>query len=380
MKTIYLDHAATTPVRDEVREAMTPYLSDSFGNPSSLHHVGIPIRKLINDARQTILNGLNAPGGRVIFTSGGTEASNIAIKGYAFAHPKKKRIITSKVEHHATLHACAFMASIGYEVIELDVDQQGFIDPADLEAHLNDDTLLVSIIWGNNEVGTIQDIAAIGKRCKKKSVPLHVDAVQVFGHKRIDLAQLDIDMLTLSAHKFYGPKGSGCLFLRDGIEIEPLIHGGRQEMNLRAGTENVAGILGMARAFELMLADWESYSDRLVEKAARLKELVFKLVGDVRLNGPLVAKDRLSGNLNLAFRGVSGMELAYELDQRGIAVSTGSACNARSIEPSHVLKAMGIEKDYLSGAIRLSLGRTTTDEDIDFVAKAIAEAVDELRE
>jgi cysteine desulfurase len=380
MKTIYLDHAATTPVKDEVRKWMIPFLSESFGNPSSLHHVGIPIRKLINDARKTILDGLNASGDRIIFTSGGTEASNLAIKGYAFAHPYKKEIITTKIEHHATLHACAFMESIGYTVSELDVDQQGFIDLDDLESRLNANTLLVSIIWGNNEVGTIQDIKSIGKICKKKGVALHVDAVQVFGHETIDLCQLDIDMLTLSAHKFYGPKGSGCLFLRKGIAIEPLIHGGMQEMNLRAGTENVAGILGMAKAFELMLLDQETYSHKLARQTKILKELIFERVADVRLNGPDLSDRRLSGNLSLSFKDVAGMELAYELDKKAIAVSTGSACNARSIEPSHVLKAMHIEKDYLSGTIRLSLGADTTDDDLLYVADAIKDAVTELRE
>lgn len=379
MKTIYLDHAATTPVKDEVRNRMMPYLSESFGNPSSLHHVGIPIRKLINDARNTVLRGLNASGDQLVFTSGGTESSNLAIKGYAFAHPEKKEIITTKIEHHATLHACSFMKSIGYTVIEMDVDRAGFIDLDDLESRLNSNTLLVSIIWGNNEIGTVQDIESIGKICRKKGVALHVDAVQVFGHEKIDLGHLSIDMLTLSAHKFYGPKGSGCLFLKKGIAIEPLIHGGMQEMNRRAGTENVAGILGMAEAFERMLVNRESYSNKLSRQTKTLKDLVFEQVNDVRLNGPDLLERRLSGNLNLSFKGISGMELAYELDKRGIAVSTGSACNARSVEPSHVLKAIGVENDYVDGTIRLSLGESTRDEDLQYVANAIEEAVSDLR-
>ncbi len=379
MKTIYLDHAATTPIKDEVRDRMMPYLSESFGNPSSLHHVGIPIRKLINDARNTILRGLNASDDQLVFTSGGTESSNLAIKGYAFAHPDKKEIITTKIEHHATLHACSFMESIGYTVIEMDVDRAGFIDLDDLESRLNSNTLLVSIIWGNNEIGTIQDIESIGKICRKKGVALHVDAVQVFGHETIDLGHLSIDMLTLSAHKFYGPKGSGCLFFRKGIAIEPLIHGGMQEMSRRAGTENVAGILGMAEAFERMLVNRESYSTKLSRQTKTLKDLVFEQVDDVRLNGPDLLERRLSGNLNLSFKGISGMELAYELDKRGIAVSTGSACNARSVEPSHVLKAIGVDEDYVHGAIRLSLGENTRDEDLQYVANAIEEAVSDLR-
>ncbi len=379
MKGIYLDYAATTPVDLDVMVAMQPYLNQRFANPSSMHEQGISNRKVINEARKTLAKCINAKPDEIFFTSCGTEATNWAIKGYAHAHPTKKEIITSTIEHHATLHTCEFLAKSGYKIHYISVDKYGFINLKKLEKTINENTLMVSIIWANNEIGTIQDLKSISKICQKYQVALHVDAVQAFGQLTIDLEFHQVDLLTLSAHKFYGPKGIGVLYIKKGTKLTPLIHGGGQENNQRAGTENLSGIVGLAKAATLATQRQPDYYQSLLLLATKFYNR-FTTDFDCILNGPEVGPRRLPSNISLSFKDINGWELSYWLDQNEIFVSTGSACNSSSIGPSHVLKAIKVPDEYINGAIRISLGNESVASDIPRIIARFKDGLDSIFE
>jgi len=369
----YLDNAATTRVSKEVFDAMKPYFSTYYGNPSSLHESGIKTRKAINQARKTIASLLHADPSELVFTSGGTEATNMCLKGLAFSNHTKGEIITTKIEHHATLHTAKFLETLGYSVFYLSVDEEGFIDLEELRSLLTNNTLVVSIILANNEIGTIQQLQEIKKLCEQASTYLHVDAVQAITHIPIDIHALDVDFMSISAHKFHGPKGIGALYIKKGIELSPLIHGGSQEKNRRAGTENVPYIVGFAKALELGQKDLAEYRKRLDDYSNYLLNRLNEQGIHYRLNGPSIGKDRLPGNINLTFPDCDCHDLQYHLHRAGIYVSTSSACDSSNIEISHVIKAIypNVE-DHKDGAIRVSLGTDTKYEDIDaFVSEVI---------
>ena len=372
MKTIYLDHAATTPLSTIAYKKMKPFLRGFYGNPSSIHEMGATAKKAINEARKKIANLINCKPSEIIFTSGGTEATNLAILGYASQHPDKKEIITTKIEHHATLHTCDYLEKKGYIIHKLNVDHEGFISMKDLSDYLNEHTLMVSIIWGNNEIGTIQDIEKISAVCKKNNVLLHVDAVQILGNQKIDLSALNIDMLTASAHKFYGPKGIGFLYKKESIPIDGIMHGGMQEKSIRPGTENVAGIIGCAEALEQSYNNIDAYSKHLSELSKSLFEALQLKIPTIKLNGPVIGSTyRLPGILSLSFENIKSFDLAFALDQEHIYVSTGSACNATDIKPSHVLCAIKQKDIEKTGTIRVSFGIQNTIKDTDDIAKKI---------
>lgn len=370
---IFLDHAATTPVRDEVVQAMLPYLQEEYGNPSSLYEIGIRNRRMINLARQEIQTLLGLPSASLYFTSGGTEANNWALKGLAFKHPHKKEIITTRIEHHSILNTCLFLERLGFTIRYVEVDQEGFVHPEALEGLITDQTLMVSLHYANNEIGTIQDIPGIARVCQERKVYFHVDATQAVGH--VSLHVQGIDLLSFSAHKFYGPKGIGALYVREGIPIEPLIHGGGQEKGLRAGTENVAAIAGLVTALRLAIRELDEEA-RLATLSQRLYEGLKQALGDgVRLNGPSFGPKRLANNVNVSFKGIDGNELAYYLGKEGIYVSTGSACDSDRIEPSHVLQAIRVPDKYIHGTLRMTLGRETTEAMVDQAIHAIVRLV-----
>ncbi|HEY8364386.1 MAG TPA: cysteine desulfurase family protein [Haloplasmataceae bacterium] len=375
MKTIYLDYASTTNIREEVFEAMLPYLKSEYGNPSSLYDLGISNKKVLNNCRKQIASIINAKKEEIYFCSGGSEANNWAIKGVAFASNVKKEIITSKIEHHSVLNACHFLEKMGYKVHYLDVDNEGFINIDSLKKAINENTLLVSVMMANNEIGTIQNIKEIGAICRSNKVLFHTDAIQAISNIPIDVNELNIDLMSVSAHKFYGPKGIGFLYIREKSEIENLIHGGNQEKNKRAGTENVAYIVGMTMALELSVKDRDNDIKKEREFSQILLSKLQRIIPNMRLNGPEIGERRLPGNLNLSFKGLDGSLLSYELSKAGICVSTGSACNSSSIEPSHVLQAIKVPKEYINGTIRITLGKYTTLEDINTVVNIIKEKI-----
>lgn len=367
MKIYDLDHAATTKLDTSVYEKMKPYLEASYGNPSSMHPIGIKAKKAINDAKKGIANFLKCDYKELVFTGSGTEAINLAIKGLAFKHPEKKEIITTKIEHKATLNACKFLESLGYKVTYLEVDEHGFIDVNDLKSVLSKETLLVSIIWGNNEIGVIQKLDEISQIVKQTEAFLHVDAVQMLGHFPIELNSLNVDLMSFSAHKIFGPKGIGLLYKKHTVTIEPLVHGGGQEFNLRAGTENVSGIIGFYEAVKNVYENYHFKQTELELKTKHLKVMIENVV-KCHLNGPEIGQDRLPGLLSLGFPNVLGHELQFALSKEDIMVSTGSACNQSSIELSHVIKAITTKTD---GVIRLSIGYDLTFEDIEHIAETI---------
>jgi cysteine desulfurase len=376
---LYFDHASTTPLHKEVLDAMFPYLKEQYANPSSMYDTGIQHKKVLNQSRKKVAELLNCSHKEIHFTSGGSEANNWAIKGLAYRHPDKKEIITTSIEHHSVLRVCEFMERLGYTIHYLEVDAAGFVNLDQLKKLISDKTLLVSIIFANNEIGTIQDIGLIAKICKKAGVFLHTDATQAICHLPIDLKQLDVDLLSFSAHKFYGPKGIGCLYIREGIEVENLIHGGQQENHRRAGTENLASIIGLTKALEIGMKKLKQYDD--LRKISQLAyEQVKKNLPAVLLNGPEIGEKRLASNLHFSFHGVDGMELLYELNKKGVYVSTGSACDSETIEPSHVLKAIGVSEEYIEGSIRISFGLENTVEEINEGMKILIETVKELME
>ncbi|MEL7662584.1 MAG: cysteine desulfurase NifS [Methanosarcina mazei] len=376
---VYMDHAATTFIKPEVVETMLPFLKDHFGNPSSLYSIGREGKEAVETAREKLAKALGASPEEIYFTSGGTESDNWAVKGTAFARRKKgKHIITIPIEHHAVLYPCKYLETKGFDVTYLPVDEYGLVDPAELEAAIREDTILISVMYANNEIGTIEPISEIGKVAGEHGVPFHTDAVQAIGNFSLDLKgkDRDVNMLSLSAHKFYGPKGIGALYIREGTEIDSYIHGGAQEKRKRAGTENVAGIAGMGKAIELATANIEKHAEKIRKMRDRLRKGIME-IPHCRLNGH--PEKRLPGNLNFSFEYIEGESLLLMLDQMGICSSTGSACSSGSLDPSHVLSAIGVPPEIAQGSLRLTLGDANTEEDVDYVLEVLPQVVEKLR-
>jgi len=376
---VYLDYAATTPIRPEVFQAMEPYLTKEFGNPSSIHHFGKQARIAIEEAREKIAKALGAKNEEIIFTSGGTESNNMALKGVAYAlSDKGKHIITSSIEHHAILEPCHFLEKLGFEITYLPVDKEGFIDPDSLRKAIRKDTILISIMHANNEIGTIEPIEELTKIAREYEIYFHTDAVQTVGHIPVNVDKLGVDLLSISAHKFYGPKGIGALYIRKGTKIHPLIHGGEQEQRKRAGTENVAGIVGMGKAIEISILELDNERERLINLRDYFIKEVEKRIEEVYLNGP--REIRLPNNINFSFAYIEGESILLNLDLEGIAVSTGSACSSASLEPSHVLSAIGLPIELAHSAVRFTLGHYTTKEDLDYTLEVLEKTVKRLRD
>ena len=374
---VYLDHNASTPVHPEVLAEMLPYFSEVYGNPSSIHGFGRQAREGMDLARERVAKFLAVSPQEIVFTSGGTESDNFAVKGLALAKGKG-HLITSQVEHHAVLRACRALEAQGFGLTCVGVDEHGVVDPDEVRRAIRPDTLAISIMHANSEVGTLQPIEAIARIAREHGVPLHVDAVQTFGKLPIDVNALGIDMLSFSAHKIYGPKGAAALYIRKGTKMVAVQHGGEHERRRRAGTENVAGIVGLGKAVEVRARDMAEESARLATLRDRLWNGIRQRVPDVRLSGHPV--ERLPGTASLLFRHVESESIVLGLDLKGIGVSAGSACTSGNVEPSHVLVAMGIPVDWAMGAVRCSLGRSTTAEDIDYVVDAVEPLVKKLRQ
>jgi cysteine desulfurase len=375
---IYMDHAATTPVHPKALEAMLPYFSEKFGNPSSIYALAREARKALDEAREQVAHILGAKPNEIIFTSGGSEGDNAALKGAAFAAKSKgNHIITTSIEHHAVLHTCHFLEKFGFEVTYLPVDRFGLVDPDEVMRAITDRTILVSIMMANNEVGTIEPIAEIGKLLKGKNITFHTDAVQAAGALPLDVNELGVHMLTLSAHKFYGPKGVGILYVRRATPFLPQQQGGGQERNRRAGTENVAGIVGMAEALKLAVEHMESNNKYLTRLRDKLISGVLSRIKGAHLNGHPTL--RLPNNANFSFEYVEGESILLNLDMMGVAGSSGSACTSASLEPSHVLMAMGIPVEVAHGSLRLTLGTGNTEEEVDHVVSILPGIVEKLR-
>lgn len=378
MNRVYMDNAATTPVSPAVLEKMLPYFSECYGNANSIHSTGLDARKALNAARKKVAAALNCNPEEVYFTSGGSESDNWALKGVAFANRKKgNHIITSAIEHHAILHTCEWLEKQGFEITYVPVDADGLVNPADVEAAITDKTILISIMAANNEIGTIEPIEEIAKIAHAHHVLFHTDAVQAIGAISVDVRAIGCDLLSLSGHKFHGPKGVGALYIKQGTRIDNLIHGGAQERGRRASTENVAGIVGMAEAIELATAN-------IPEKAARISALRDQLIDGltalpyVRLNGHRTK--RLPGNVNVSVRFIEGESLLLRLDLAGVAASSGSACTSGSLDPSHVLLAIGLPHEIAHGSLRLSLSDTTTQEEVDYVLSVLPGIIEYLRD
>ena len=376
-KIVYMDHAATTYAAPEVVEAMLPYFSEKFGNPSSVYGIGQENKAAVEEARAKVAAAINAEPNEIYFTAGGTESDNWVLKGVAFANIRKgKHIITTAVEHHAILHAAEWLQSQGFEVTYLPVDQYGMVSPADVEKAIRPDTILISVMYANNEVGTIQPIAEIGAIARAHGIYFHTDAVQAVGHVPIDVKAEHIDMLSLSGHKFYGPKGIGVLYIRRGVRIQNLLHGGAQESRHRAGTENVAGIVGLGAAIERSVAAMPEESARLTAMRDHMIRELLKIPAS-HLNGH--PTQRLPNNVNITFEYIEGEGILLLLNMFGICASTGSACNSASLEPSHVLTAMGVPHEIAHGSVRLTLGERNTEEDVSYVLEKLPEVVGKLR-
>jgi cysteine desulfurase len=379
-KFIYMDHAATTALKPEVLEEMTPFLTQKYGNPSTIYSIGRDSKIAVEAARDKVAAALGAQSKEIFFTGSGTEADNWAIKGVAYANRKKgKHIITTAIEHHAVLHTCQFLESNGFEVTYLPVDQYGQVTPEQVKEAIRSDTILVSIIFANNEIGTIQPIAEIGKIAREKNVYFHTDAVQAVGNVEIDVEAMNIDLLSLSAHKFYGPKGIGALYVRKGIKITSFIHGGAQERGKRASTENVAGIVGLGKAIQLA-----TDNDNMEEKNKKLLELRERTINEIMAKIPFVRlnghrSNRLPGNVNFSFEYIEGESLLLMLDMKGIAASSGSACTSGSLDPSHVLLAIGLPHEIAHGSLRITYGEDNTQEDISYLLEVLPPIVEKLR-
>jgi len=373
---VYLDHNASTPVHPEVLAEMLPYFSESFGNPSSVHGFGREARAGLDTARERVARFLGVAPEELVFTSGGTESDNLGVKGLAWARGRG-HLITSKIEHHAVLRACQWLESQGFAVTYLGVDGHGVIDPDEVKRAIRPDTIGISIMHANSEVGTVQPIAAIGAIAREHGVPFHVDAVQTFGKLDIDVAAAHIDLLSFSAHKIYGPKGVAGLWIRKGTRMVSVQHGGEHERRRRAGTENVPGIVGLGKAVEVRGREMHDERRRVTALRDRLWEGIRARVPDARLNGH--PTERLPGTANISYRGVESESVVLGLDLKGIGVSAGSACTSGSVEPSYVLVAMGVPLDWAMGAVRHSLGRSTTAEDVDYVIESVEPTVRKLR-
>ena len=378
MMKVYLDHNATAPLDPQVLEAMMPYLREEFGNASSIHQWGRRARAALEDSRAKIATLLGAEKDCVVFTGGGTEADNLAIKGVAWANQEKgKHIVTSTVEHHAVLHTCEFLAKQGFEITFLPVDGKGRLDPEDLRKAIRPDTILITLMHANNETGILFPLREFGQIAREKKVFFHTDAIQTFCKVPLNVEEDHVDLLSLSAHKIYGPKGVGALYIRKGTKMVAILHGGSQQRKRRPGTENVAGAVGFSRAAELLFADQEKEGDRLAALRDQLQRNLVERIPQVLLNGD--PDHRLPGTLNMSFKFVEGESLILSLDMEGIAVSSGSACTSGSLEPSHVLLAMGIPHEVCHGSLRFSLGRGTTKEQIDYVLEVLPRIVARLR-
>lgn len=379
MKRIYLDHSATTPVDPQVAELIVGYLVEKYGNPSSVHSFGREARQAVEEARAQAAALIGANPTEITFTSGGTEADNLAVQGAAKANIKKgKHLITSAVEHHAVLEACEYLGKNGFDLTILPVDEEGIIRLEDLRNAIRPDTILISIMHANNEVGSIQPIAEIGKIAAEKGIIFHVDAVQSLGKLPIDVKEMNIDLLTISSHKIYGPKGVGALYIRKGVKVSPLMFGGAQERKIRSGTENTPGIIGFGKACELAGQRMDEENTKLVKLRDRLIDGILTGIDHVKLNGPRGEK-RLANNVNVSVNYIEGESLLLSLDMVGIAGSSGSACTSGSLDPSHVLLAMGLSHEVAHGSLRLSLGRQNTDEEIDYVLQELPKIVKRLR-
>ncbi len=374
---VYLDHNASTPVHPDVVAAMLPYFQERFGNPSSVHTFGREARDGMEVARGRMSDFLRVSKEEIVFTSGGTESDNLAVKGVALARGGG-HIVTSQIEHHAVLRACQFLEGQGFEVTYLPVDGDGLVSPDDVRRAIRPDTILVTIMHANSEVGTIQPVEAIGPMVRERGIPFHVDAVQTFGKVPVDLARFGIDLLSFSSHKIYGPKGVAGLYIRKGTKMVAVQHGGEHERRRRAGTENVAGIVGFGRAVEIRGREMEAEAARLTGLRHRFWAGVSASVPEVRLNGHPTR--RLPGTLNMCFRHVESESVVLGLDLKGVAVSAGSACTSGSVEPSYVLVAMGVPVDWAMGSVRASLGRGTTEADIDYVLEVLSPLVRRIRE
>lgn len=378
-KKVYLDHAATTFVKKEVMEEMAPYFQNNYGNPSSLYSIGKENKKAVELARNRVASALNAKPKEIFFTSCGSEADNWAVKGIALANRGKgKHIITSCIEHPAILNTCKYLEKHGFWVTYLSVDSDGVVDIEELKNAITKETILISIMFANNEIGTIQPIAEIAKVAKENNIYFHTDAVQAIGNIKIDVNKLEIDMLSLSAHKFYGPKGIGVLYIKEGTVIDNFIHGGGQENGKRAGTENVPNIVGLGKAIEMSCNIFEEYNKKLIKLREKLICGVMERIPYVRLNGHRIK--RLPGNVNFSFDFVDGESILLMLNGMGISVSTGSACSSSSSKPSHVLTAIGLDERMSRGSLRLTIGDENTEEDIEYVIECLEKVVERLRE
>lgn len=378
MKRSYLDYAATTPARPEVVEAMRPYFTEAFGNPSTIYSYGQEAKGAVEAARAKIARLLNAREEEIVFTSGGTEADNFALTGVAYAgEGKKDHIITSAVEHHAVLEAAKFLEKRGVKVTYLPVDEHGFVDPDDVRKALTAKTALISVMHANNEVGTIEPIEEIGRIAREAGVYFHTDAVQTVGHIGVDVEKLGVNLLSLSGHKLYGPKGIGALYIRKGTRITPFMHGGEQEKRRRAGTENVPGIVGLGVAAELGQGEMDEEAVRLSQLRDRLAQGLQERIEHIHFNGHPVK--RLPNNVNICVGFVEGESMVLNLDLEGLCASTGSACSSASLEPSHVLSALGLPPELAHGSLRFTLGKWTTDKDIDRVLEVLPRIVAKLR-
>lgn len=375
---IYLDNAATTKLDGEVLNEMIPYLKEEYGNPSSIYNIGRNAKKAIENAREKVAKVLNANPIEIYFTGSGSESDNMAIKGVAYANKNKgNHIITSKIEHPAVLETCKSLEKEGFEVTYINVDENGIIDIEELKKSIKNETILITIMYANNEIGTIQPIKEIGEIAKQNNIIFHTDAVQAIGNILIDVNNLGIDLLSLSGHKFYGPKGVGVLYIKKGVKLEKLITGGHQERNKRAGTENVAGIVGLGKAIEISYEDMKKNNKHIQSLRDYYVSEVQRLIPYIKINGDM--EKRLPGNSNISFRYIEGESLLLNLDIKGICASSGSACTSGSLDPSHVLLAIGLEHEVAHGSLRITFGKYNTKEEVDYVIKNLIEIVDKLR-
>lgn len=377
-KRIYLDYAATTPVDPRVIKAMSPYFSGKFGNPASLHSFGNEALEELEKSRKIIADAMNADPKEIIFTSSATESNNTAIKGVAFANKDKgKHVLVSPIEHDCILNSVLWLKKQGFDIEYLSVDKYGLVDPEEVRKKIRKDTILVSVMHANNEVGTIEPISEIGKVCREKGVYFHTDAAQSFGKVPVDVKKMNVDLLTASSQKMYGPKGVACLYVRKGVKMEPLLHGGGQEAGKRSSTVNVISIVGFAKAVEICLSEMKKESKRLIKMRDRIIKTILREIPDSYLNGH--PKNRLPNNVNTRFSYVEGESILFQLDSLGIAVSTASACSSPKLEPSHVLMAMGLKHEEAHGSMRVSMGRWTTEKDIDYLLKVLPGIISKLR-
>lgn len=374
----FFDNAATTRTDEKVLKEMLPFFCEEYGNPSSVYKLGRNARKAVEEARESLAKAINANPSEIYFTAGGSESDNLAIKGIAHANKMKgNHIITSKIEHHAVLETCETLEKEGFEVTYIGVDETGILDLNELKSAIRDTTILITIMFANNEVGTIQPIEEIGRIAKEHNIIFHTDAVQAVGSIKIDVQKQNIDSLSMSGHKFYGPKGIGALYVKKGIKFNKIINGGHQEKNKRAGTENVPGIVGIGKAIELAYENLEENNNKIRTLRDYYLEEVKKKIPNIRINGSL--EKRLPGNINISFRGVEGDGLLFNLDLNGICASTGSACASGSLEPSHVLTAMGLKEEDTASALRITIGKNNTKEEIDYLVENLEKIVKRLR-